>query len=115
MGCYLFASAELKYFFLTQSRIASKRKVANYSGFYIGTEQNLLSAPIFLQNISANKTLDAKTAFYLNLGFQKQIGNLFFNWSVGASPFRVNLSKKDAYLVPAQSWLTLGYVFGSAK
>ncbi len=115
IGYYAFASVEARYFFLMRSRIAAKRKIANYSGFYLSAEQNLLSPPILLQNIEEAKALDAKTAFYINTGFQKQFGNLSFNWSIGVSPYRVNLTKKDAYLVPVQSWLSLGYVFGPSK
>lgn len=115
IGYYAFASVEARYFFLMRSRITAKRKIANYSGFYLGAEQNLLSPPILLQNIEEAKALDAKTAFYINTGFQKQFGNLSFNWSIGVSPYRVNLTKKDAFIVPAQSWLSLAYVFGPAK
>jgi|688.fasta_scaffold220062_2 hypothetical protein len=115
MGYYFFASAEVKYFFLTKKRIAANRKIANYAGFYISAEQNLLTPPLFLDNINNESALDGKLASYINLGFQKQFGNLFFSWSVGASPFRINLSDKNASLVPAQSWLCLGYVFGPSK
>lgn len=115
MGYYFFASAEVKYFFLTKQRIATNRKIGNYAGLYVSAEQNLLTPPLFLDNIDNERALDGKLASYINLGFQKQFGNLFFSWSVGVSPLRINLSDKNASLVPAQSWLSLGYVFGPSK
>lgn len=67
---HLYSSIEGRYYFTLKRRLRKEKSILNFSGPYIGFEQNLFTNPIALINQTKKNAFEGYTATYLNLGYQ---------------------------------------------
>lgn len=74
-----YASAELRYYINLMRRIRKQKPVRNFSAYYFSVEQMFLSKPLIVLNQSSNEGQEGRQGTYLNIGYQKQFNQGYFN------------------------------------
>ena len=106
----VFASAEFRYYYNLRRRIRKEKKVRNFSGIYLSLEQNVRSGPIALINESRSEAVDASSGTFINIGYQKQFKQGYFNVFIGP---KMNLTDLKQGIVSADTFhfgIALGIV-----
>jgi hypothetical protein len=77
------ASGEVRYYYNLNRRTRLQRTIRNFSAFYVSLEEQLVSKPIFIINNSGNEVLNGKNRQFVNIGFQYQKNETYFNLYFG--------------------------------
>jgi hypothetical protein len=76
-------TAEIRYYYALQNRTKKLRHTKNYTGGYLSVSQYLLTNPFAIQSkskqVSEKDAAPKQAGFYLNIGYQKQFKQFYFN------------------------------------
>gem|GEM_PF-6215326 len=107
----LAASGEFRYYFNLSHRLKNQRTIQNYSGWYFSLEELLQTKPILIINKSGDETLSAGNRTYLNIGFQKQDKQTYYNFFAGTRfPGKIYENSVDVFDI-IHGGITIGRVF----
>jgi hypothetical protein len=107
----LYASVELRFFFTLLHRIRKEKPVRNFSGLYISAEQYIESNPIVRINRGNHDGYPGSAGAFLQLGYQKQISQFYFNVFVGPRLYGNNFGTGTTSLNNYHGGISLGVVF----
>lgn len=75
----VYASAELRFYVNQLRRERKEKKAHNFSANYISLEQYIISNPLFVHNRPWKEGQPGSTGTFLNIGIQRQFGNVYLN------------------------------------
>lgn len=96
-----FASGELRYYYNLRRRIRKQKTVRNFSANYLSLEHSILSDPIAVINQSRSDAMEGSRGLFVNIGYQKQFKQAYFNVFLGAKinvdDFKEGILSADTY------------------
>jgi hypothetical protein len=109
---HLCSAVEGRYYFTLKKRLKKEKPVLNLSCPYISLEQNIITNPIALINQTEKEALQGTTGLFLNIGYQKQLGELYLGAFLGTRLAGKNFSKFDGSGINSfHGGVMVGYVF----
>ena len=105
---------EIRYYYALKKRLKNYRPTMNYSGGYFSLDQNILTNAIFVISDSSNAykyAINGHGGLYVNVGYQRQYGSLFFNAYGGALLLNESNKTLSNVINSLHAGITIGFVF----
>ncbi|RWZ87455.1 MAG: hypothetical protein EO766_11400 [Hydrotalea sp. AMD] len=108
-------SAEIRYYYALQKREKKLRPTQNFTGGYLSISQYFLTNPFTIiskaENVSNKDAAPGQAIIYLNIGYQKQWKQFYFNCFAAPLQFYVTNKPIMKYDGSFPAGITIGYVF----
>lgn len=109
-------TGEIRYYYALGKRKRNVRPTINFSGGYVSLNQYFLANPFAItssnKQVSEADAIKSQASLNLNIGYQRQYKNLFFNMFLGVIRIdETNTSYVDIVRGSLPAGVSLGYVF----
>jgi hypothetical protein len=105
------ASCELRYYFNLTRRIKHHRTTRNFSVPYFSIEPYAFTKPLIIINDLGAEERPGNVGAYINLGYQKQVGKIYYGVFFGTKfPGKIYSNSVDVLDI-IHGGITFGYVF----
>ena len=105
------ASGEARYYFNLGRRIKHQKPTRDFSAAYFSFEEMVQSKPVFILNKSSDETLSARSVTYINIGYQREVKQTYYNIFFGTRfPGKIYETSADIFDI-IHGGISIGRVF----